>query len=217
MPDIEIGPGDLVHLSYVDAREQDRIASVIPGEPDHHQPGSNLEIYYRTWSSGDLGPEIRLTDTPARSDQSQLAVGSDGRAHVIWLDESQSGYFRLYYTSILDGDRSQILSVSSDGSRSDLASIVCLENRIFVAYPEYTGSDGPRYGKAVLYVREIMHDGRLGTPLTVADSGTNLHPRMVADRTRKMLWVTWMEYVGDQPELVTGESYLRLCGINVED
>ncbi|HDS29665.1 MAG TPA: hypothetical protein ENN67_01340, partial [Firmicutes bacterium] len=78
VPDIEIGPDDMVHLSYVDAREQSRTASVIPGEPDHHQPGSNLEIYYRTWKPGKLGPEVRITNTPNRCDQSRLAMDNSG-------------------------------------------------------------------------------------------------------------------------------------------
>jgi hypothetical protein len=217
VPDIEIGPGDIVHLSYVDAREQDRTGSAIPGEPDHHQPGSNIEIYYRTWSPSGLGPEVRITDTPERSDQSQLAVDDSGKAHLVWLDETESGYFQLYYTSIYNNHPGPTIAVSAPGRRSDLSSITCLGNRTFIAYPEYPDPESEAYAESDLYVREVLSNGSVSLPLVIADSGTNLHPRMVSDPGRGMIWIIWMEYFGDHPALVTGESTIRLCGIEVRD
>ncbi len=210
-PDIEIDSRGVVHLSYVDTRE-------IPDEwedPDHYAEGKNLEIYYRQWNGDGPGPEVRLTNTGLRSIASQITVDRLRRAHVIWLDESSAGYYRLYYTNVDAGAGGGMHEVSDDGTRADLSSIASLGNRVFAAYSEYTDPYGSTTSECRLSVREILPDGRTGTPTVLASSGTNLHSRIAADELRDMLWVIWMEYTSGDEMLIEGESRIHLAGIRV--
>jgi hypothetical protein len=211
-PDIAIDRFGLLHLSYVDAREQ-------PGRADtkHFGEGKNLEIYYRTWDGSVIGPEVRITNTALRSIESRIAVDNEGRAHLIWLDETSNGYYSLYYTSIKNNKPSATHQVTSPGCRGDMSAIACLGNRVFVAYPEFADPHGPETGQAAMCFREIHADGLLGERRFLATTGTNIHPRMVSDPTRRMLWVIWTEYIGDDETLETGQSRIHLCAIKVRE
>jgi len=212
-PDIAIDSSDSLHLVQVDTRyELDEWY-----DTDHYAEGRNLEIYYRRWLGDSPGPEVRLTDSPLRSIAPQIDVDRQGRAHVIWLDETESGYNRLYYTVVTENEPGKAVALSSPGRRADFSSIARLGDRIFVAGAEYVDPLGSSTAQTSLCVREILDGGRAGTSLAVATEGTNLHPRLVADERGKMLWVVWMEYVGDDETLITGQSYIRLAGVTVED
>lgn len=211
-PDIAIDSDSVVHLSYVDAREQ-----LGDEDVDHYGVGKNLETYYRTWNGTSLSPEVRITWTPLRSVASQIAVDNARKAHLIWLDESAKGWWRLYYTRIESGQPCDPIPVSNTNKRADLSAVACLGSRTFMAYPEYDDPHSPSTGMSRLYVREVLPDGRLGTPLVLAVSGTNVHPRMAADPSRKMLWVIWMEYLGEDETFTTGDSNIWLSGIKVDE
>lgn len=106
--------GDTVHATWCDSR-----------------PGSgNWEIYYKRSTYGGLtwGEDIRLTDDPAKSRRSSIAV-SDLTVHVAWMD-NRDGNYEIYYKRSTDGGNnwdddvrltdndswSQLPSVSSSGS-----------------------------------------------------------------------------------------------------
>jgi hypothetical protein len=81
-----------------------------------------------------------------------------------------------------------------------------------VEYPDPTASLA---SNARLVVREVLDTGELGAPLVIAGSGTNVHVRMVADKSRNLLWLVWMEYIGDHPEFLTGSSNIKLVSVKV--
>jgi hypothetical protein len=212
-PNIDIGPDGTLHLVYVDTRE-------LADEwfnPDHYREGTNLEIYYRTWDGVSTGPETRITNTGLRSRAPQIAVGITGVAHVIWLDETETGYYRLYHRAVDDGQAGPINAVSSYGTRSDQSDIAVLDERIYIVYPQFVDPAAPPYSDSRLLVREVKADGSMGVPLVVAGSGCNMHPRITPDQYRDCIWVIWTEYSGDDESLVTGESSVKLARITVEN
>jgi hypothetical protein len=211
-PRIDIDSTGILHLVYFDTRW-------IPDEKydlDHLRDGTNVEIYYRNWDGITPGPEIRITNTQFRSLTPHIAVDSVDNPHIIWVDETELGYFRLYHRSVNGGAAGPITSVSAAGRRADQSDICVLGERILIAYPEFHDPVGPAYGDSSLYVREILPDGRMGDPVAVATSGANMHPWIAADPGRNSIWVIWTEYTGDDELLITGESRIRLSRIEID-
>jgi len=211
-PDIDIDLKGKVHLSYVDTRH----VTDEWGDADKFGPGNNLEIYYRTWSGGQPESEIRVSNTPLRSLGSHIATDGFGNAHMIYLDESAYGHYVLYYVKIENNIVSSMTPVSHTNTRADVGAIECLGDRIFIVWPEYPDIDGPSYSQTKLYIREILQDGRAGQPLLLASSNANLHPTVEVDEKRGMVWTAWMEYLGDDEELIEGESRIRLAGVGLK-
>ncbi|MEM2869225.1 MAG: hypothetical protein QW379_02225 [Thermoplasmata archaeon] len=65
----------------------------------------DFDIYYSRFSGGTFLPEVRV-DSSGDSHTFQalpdVAVGGDGRAHIVWHD-MRSGYYRVMYSSTQDG------------------------------------------------------------------------------------------------------------------
>jgi hypothetical protein len=210
-PDIEVDPEGTVHLVYTDMRH---IPDEWGGGP-HYAPGKNTEIYYRTWD-GNLSVETRVSNTPHRSLASHMAVDSAGRAHIIWLDDSETDWWVLRYAMVEDGVVGPMQAVSDINHRADIAAIESVGDRVFIVYPEYPDTEGSSLADCMLYVREVLPGRGLGTPLLIADHGTNGYPRAAADVKRGGLWVVWTEYLGDDEEFMEGPSRLHLAGIKID-
>jgi len=212
-PDVEIDRGGKIHLSYVDTRYMlDEWE-----DPDHYDPGRNLEIFYRTWSGGQPDAEIRITNSPLRSIGSHIAVDDSGTVHMIFLDESKAGYWVLYYVNIKDNVVSLLQRVSSSGAKADFGAIDTMGDRVVIVWPEYPDSESFSYDDTDLYIMEILPDDRFGFPRLLASEPSNLHPSIEVDVVRNIVWVVWMEYEGQDQDLMEGESAIRLAGIELRD
>jgi hypothetical protein len=204
-PVIAVDSANILHLVYVDARTQAALE-----DTDHFAEGRNLEIYYRTWDGRTLGPELQITNSSLRSIEPDIAVDNTGRAHLVWLDETASGYYQAYYTTVDNGQPSQTITISTPDRRADSPSIACLGSRVFAVVPEYYDPGGPDWGRSDLFIREILPDGQVGPALKLTDRLANLAPRMVPDKTRGALWIAWMEY--DDSGLQV-ETSVNLCAV----
>jgi hypothetical protein len=208
-PIIAIDGENILHLTYVDARTQAGLE-----DTDHFAEGRNLEIYYRTWDGKTLGPELRITNSSLRSIEPDVAVDNMGRAHLVWLDETDSGYYQAYYTTIDNGQQSQTFRISTPGRRAEFPSIACLGSRVFAVVPEYYDPGGPDWGRSDLFVREILPDGQVGPALKLTDRLANLAPKMVPDKMRGALWIAWLEYDGLGLQVITS---VHVCAVKVSD
>jgi len=210
-PQIDIDGNDVMHLVYADTRE-------IEDEwfdPDHYREGTNLEIYYRNWDGAEIGEEVRITNSQFRSRAPHVAVEDNGKVHIIYLDETETGHYRLYYRNVFANEPGISTAISGAGSRCDQSDVGEVGGRVFIVWPEYSDPGAPATGNTTIYLTEILSNGQTNTPLVLASGSTNLHPRLAVDEERSMLWVIWMEYHGDDETIKTGESNIRLFGIKV--
>jgi len=210
-PDIELDIRGTVHLSYTDMRH-------IPDEWEdrtHYAEGKNTEIYYRTWD-GNLSAEVRVSNTPYRSLASRMAVDSAGRAHIIWMDDSETGWWVLRYVMVKDGIPGPMQTVTDSSHRADFAMIESVGNRIFIVFTEYPDPEGSPLANCRLYVREVLPGEGFGESLLIAGNGLNGWPRTAAEPGRNGLWVIWTEYLGDDEEFIEGPSRLHLAGIKIK-
>jgi len=78
---------------------------------------------------------------------------------------------------------------------------------------EVVGMDlTPAFCETANRISEWLVQG-FGDPLAIAESGTNILPRAAADEARDILWVIWMEYLGEDGKFMEGPSRLQMCGI----
>lgn len=207
-PQIAIDNENTVHLVYVDAREQEGGIGT-----DHFAEGKNLEIYYRTWDGLSIGPEKRLTKTPLRSIEPRISIDDFNTLHVIWLDEGNEGYYRLYHKDTERFDQSVL--ISSANAKVGCADVTSLRYRTFCAYTEYSVSNPGINDTNRLVVSEVGINGNDIPRLVVDVKGINHEVGITDDPIRSMIWVAWVQYEPENQNV--GKSKVWLCGIKVRE
>jgi hypothetical protein len=210
--DIDSGPGNVIHCTFEDSREQ----NWKPIDGDQRIPGKNLEVYYKSWSDGEFGPEVRITNSEFRSLAPQIAVDVNGRVHLIWADETDDGYFRLYYCWVENNIPSDTFQITPPDVQADLCAIETLGDRVFIAYDYYISTDAELTDSANIDLVEVLKNGELGQPITIARGGCNVHVRMASDPIRNDLWMIWNEFVPVGGELGENGSRIWATGVHVD-
>lgn len=238
MPGVAVAPDGQVAVAWVaydDAADRivlhrqgvDGLLTVSSAPGDYHQPAlgylgaqlvivwpaqreaGNWELYGRTLTGDNLGPELRLTNA-AGTDFAPRIATADGQLWLTWQAWRGAGFDILAAALTADGLRHERAVTTDPANDWQPAIAAGPDGQVWVAWDSY------RHGTYDVYLRRIA-PGEPGPEILVAGDATYEANAAVAVAGDGIVWVAWDDggekWAAERGRALHATRSLRLRGL----
>ncbi|HUT71705.1 MAG TPA: hypothetical protein VMW89_13610 [Desulfatiglandales bacterium] len=155
------------------------------------------------------GPQIRLTDSQARADQPDVAIDSNGNAHIVYCDDYDTSSREIWYT-MLDNNGNTLIDdtrlTDDDGYDSTRPGIVIdSSNKVHITFRDQRWDSGSYQEVTYTKLDPSLDDQNGGaadaatitavgiTALTPDDGYISRHPAIASSGNGQQIHITWEE------------------------
>jgi len=177
--------------------------------PAQREPG-NWELYGRTLTGDQLGPELRLTNAPGTDFAPRIAATPEGNLWLTWQGWRGAGFDIVAAELTADGLRNERAVTSDPADDWQPAIASGPDGQVWVAWDSY------RHGTYDVYLRRIA-PGQPGPEILMAGDATYEANAAVAVAGDGVVWVAWDDggekWAAERGRVLHATRSLRLRGL----